>query len=233
MLFHIRLIESVPNFDLKSYILFIFVLDRFLGFVVWMYEFNYPVLVINLFFGCSIWFRFAGEISVCWIWRLFQRDSSLLMFYFDSLHQLPVNFSFIAPFVYSISYIFIPSDAFFICFFNCMRFRLKIWLCQWNLWFIRVSKLLGTLIEAFYSENLKREILGNKGFVYFFSPCGGGRVKNLWNGKPLLVCFFWGIALTFDSRDLELRAVECSGSCLFRADITDFWCKSWVVPTQV
>lgn len=52
---------------------------------------------------------------------------SQLMICFQSLYSLRLKFFSRTPFLYSISHIFLPSDVFFICCFNCLRFRLKIW----------------------------------------------------------------------------------------------------------
>lgn len=55
------------------------------------------------------------------------RELFLLMFYSPLQPQRPNNFSYRPPLLPSISYIFLPSDVFFICCINCLRFRLKIW----------------------------------------------------------------------------------------------------------
>ena len=68
--------------------------------------------------------------------------SSLLMFYFQSLFKSPANYPSRAPFSYSISNIFLPSDVFFTCCFNCLRFRLKIWCfaAKGSCWFLPLFK---------------------------------------------------------------------------------------------
>ena len=79
-------------------------------------------------FYCFYWFLQEKKVAFLQILNnLCGCHLSHLMICFQSLYPLRLKFFSGTPFLYCISHIFLPSDVFFICCFNCLRFRLKIW----------------------------------------------------------------------------------------------------------